>query len=118
MVWGEEFSGAGWSSEHSLLSHSKARPLSDLNRQAHGVWLEQSEGAPDRNRGWVLLPELWSEEAGDVLRASQARQVGPLSPCPAPHRHAQGSEGKPARGGGEGRPSSRDRSYEAEPVAT
>ena len=71
----------------------------DLNRQAHRVRLQQSEGTTDGHRGWVLLPELWSEEAGDVLCTPQACQVGPLRPCPAPHGHAQGSEGKPAWAG-------------------
>lgn len=67
-----------------------------LHRQAHGIWLQQSAGTSDRHCGWVLLPELWSEEAGDVLRTPQAYQGGPLRPCPAPYRYAQGSEGKSA----------------------
>ena len=57
--WGEARSGAGSRSARSVSARSKARPsVFDLNRQAHGIRLEQSEGAPDRNRGRVLLPEL------------------------------------------------------------
>ena len=59
-VWGEEsLQGLGGTVKIAYYPTLKPGPSAfDWNRQAHGVWLEQSEGASDRNRGRMLLPEL------------------------------------------------------------